>query len=78
MEGGDVACVVCHDPHGSRIYTHLINFLRWDEFGTEVVRPSTTTGRLEFIDRGNGRGRCYLNCHGEEHNPRGYIGPDKE
>jgi predicted CXXCH cytochrome family protein len=78
MENGDAPCAACHDPHGSRIYPHLINFLRFDAMGNEVVRPSITTGRLEFIDLGNGRGRCFLNCHGEEHNPRGYIGPDKE
>jgi predicted CXXCH cytochrome family protein len=78
IENGDAPCVACHDPHGSRIYTHLINFLRFDEMGREVVSPSITTGRLEYIDLGNGRGRCFLNCHGEEHNPRGYVGPDKE
>lgn len=77
MENADAACVDCHDPHGSRIYTHLINFLRFDENGTEVVRPSIQTGRLEFIDEGDGRGSCYLNCHGEEHCPKQYIGPDK-
>jgi hypothetical protein len=78
MENADAACVVCHDPHGSRTDTHLINFLRFDENGQEVVRPSIQTGRLEFNDLGIERGECYLNCHGEEHCPRSYIGPDKD
>jgi hypothetical protein len=42
-----------------------------------VVTPSPSTGRLEFIDEGVGRGRCYLSCHGEDHCFRSYIGPDK-
>lgn len=77
LENADAPCVACHDPHGSRSNTHLINFLRFDENGTEVVRPSIRTGRLEYIDDGVGRGRCYLNCHGEEHCPKEYIGNDK-
>jgi predicted CXXCH cytochrome family protein len=78
LENAKAPCAACHDPHGSRLWPHMINFLRFDEMGREVVRPSINTGRLEFVDLGNGRGRCYLNCHGEEHDPRGYIGPDKE
>jgi predicted CXXCH cytochrome family protein len=74
----DAPCVACHDAHGSRANTHLINFLRFDASGVEVVRPSLNTGRLEYLDLGTGRGRCFLNCHGEEHDPYGYIGPDKE
>jgi predicted CXXCH cytochrome family protein len=77
LQNADAPCVACHDPHGSRTNTHLINFLRFDENGTEVVGPSIQTGRLEYIDEGNGRGTCYLNCHGEEHCPKTYIGPDK-
>ncbi|MBW2289518.1 MAG: hypothetical protein JRG90_17060 [Deltaproteobacteria bacterium] len=78
LQNADAPCVACHDPHGSRINTHLINFLRFDENGTEVVRPSNQTGRLEFIDNGNRRGTCYLLCHGEEHCPKSYVGNDKD
>jgi predicted CXXCH cytochrome family protein len=78
LQNADAPCVACHDPHGSRINTHLINFLRFDENGLEVVRPSTQTGRLEYIDQGVERGQCYLNCHGEEHCPKSYLGQDKE
>jgi len=38
-----------------------------------VVRPSSS-GRLEFIDLGQGSGQCYLTCHGMNHNPRQYPG----
>jgi predicted CXXCH cytochrome family protein len=77
LQNADAPCVACHDPHGSRTNTHLINFLRFDETGTPVVTPSPSTGRLEFIDEGVRRGRCYLSCHGEDHCFRSYIGPDK-
>ncbi|MBW2313008.1 MAG: hypothetical protein JRH10_02370 [Deltaproteobacteria bacterium] len=78
IQNADAPCVACHDPHGSRTNTHLINFLRFDENGTEVVSPSPSTGRLEFNDLGNGRGECYLSCHDEDHCPRSYDGPDKD
>ena len=32
---------------------------------------------LEFQDLGDERGRCYLNCHGEEHDPKEYVGNDE-
>ena len=67
-------CNVCHDPHGissaqgnAGNHSHLINF------DLSVVRASTgAMGRLEFIDNGNYAGACYLNCHGKNHNPKGY------
>jgi predicted CXXCH cytochrome family protein len=66
-------CSVCHDPHGisysqgnSTNNTHLINFDR------TVVFPDVITGRLEFEDLGTFRGRCYLECHGENHSPEEY------
>jgi hypothetical protein len=68
----DETCGVCHDPHGSRTYTHLINFMRFDVNGSEVVSPSATTGRLEFMDLGDGHGLCFVSCHGSEHGPKEY------
>lgn len=59
------ACTTCHDPHGSYTNTHLINF------NTDYV-TETSGGRLEFIDYGNNKGRCYLVCHGKIHNPARY------
>ncbi|MCC7147064.1 MAG: hypothetical protein IT443_11520 [Phycisphaeraceae bacterium] len=56
------ACAVCHDPHGTRVGTHLINFDR------DVVGPSTSanTGPT-FTDLGRLRGSCTLSCHGKDH-----------
>lgn len=65
-------CNICHDPHGisssqgnSTNNTHLINF------NTAVVQPDNQ-GRLRFEDTGVFSGRCYMICHGEEHNPKFY------
>ncbi len=65
-------CNACHDPHGisstqgnSSNNSHLINFDRG------IVKPDSQ-GRLYFEDMGNFRGRCFLTCHGEEHNPESY------
>ncbi len=68
---GNVACANCHDPHGSRIFPHLINFMLRDRFGTTVAQPNRD-GRLEFQDLGRFQGQCFLNCHGQEHAPRKY------
>ena len=66
-------CSVCHDPHGisysqgnSTNKSNLINF------DMTVVFPDPVTGRLEFEDLGDFRGRCYLECHGEQHSPETY------
>jgi hypothetical protein len=67
-------CNICHDPHGISSSqgsmtgnSHLINF------DISAVNPSTgMMGRLQFIDDGDFAGRCYLNCHGFNHNPRSY------
>jgi predicted CXXCH cytochrome family protein len=60
----NVSCAVCHDPHGSPEYIALLNFDR------NVVFPSGS-GQLRFEVIG-GMGYCYLNCHGTDHDPRGY------
>jgi hypothetical protein len=68
----DIPCNQCHDPHGissaqgtTSNNTHLINF------NTQVVR-SNSNNQLEFIDDGDFAGRCYLRCHGLDHNPQSY------
>jgi predicted CXXCH cytochrome family protein len=61
-------CNMCHDPHGSSGQKFLINF------DTDVVFP-TNYGRLEFVapeDSGDGKGYCYLVCHGKKHDPKDY------
>lgn len=59
------SCRTCHNPHGSILYPHLI------DFNPSSVSISST-GRLEFRDLGNRTGECYLNCHERDHNPSQY------
>lgn len=68
----DTPCSACHDAHGisssqgnSTNNTHLINF------NVSIVGP-TSSGRREFVDKGERSGSCYLKCHGENHNPKSY------
>ncbi len=72
IAGERTPCNVCHDPHGisstqgnSTNNSNLINF----QLG--IVTPSSS-GLLRFDDQGNFAGRCYLTCHGENHNPLSY------
>ena len=60
-------CNACHDPHGishtqgnSANNSHLINFDR------SIVSPALN-GLFYFEDLGVFSGRCYLNCHGQNH-----------
>ncbi|MFH1717295.1 MAG: cytochrome c3 family protein [Planctomycetota bacterium] len=69
----EIPCSACHDAHGissaqgtSVNNSHLINF------DTTIVRPEPTTGRREFEDTGVFHGRCYLQCHNEQHSPKEY------
>jgi predicted CXXCH cytochrome family protein len=72
IEGEKASCATCHDPHGissaqgnSTNNAHLINF------NTLEVQPSNS-GKLEFIDLGQRRGKCYLKCHNKNHDPKSY------
>ncbi len=70
IRGEDAPCSACHDSHGVASApqgdgTHLINF------DASYCTPSGS-GRLEFIDNGNERGRCYVTCHGKDHDPKSY------
>ncbi len=74
VSGERASCNICHDPHGisstqgnTTNNTHLINF------DTSVVQASSS-GILRFEDLGNVSGRCYLRCHGKDHDPCGYGG----
>jgi len=69
IRGEDTPCSVCHDPHGisdtqgdSMNHQFLINF------DINVVSP-TAFGELRWEegDLGPGSSRCYLSCHGVEH-----------
>lgn len=65
------SCAVCHDAHGSRRNTHLINFTVRERTGGSVV-SSSASGRLEFQDLGRFKGQCFLSCHGSDHDPKSY------
>ncbi len=66
------SCSICHDSHGISSgqgtainNAHLINFDR------RFVTPSSG-GILRWEQTSPGRGRCYLTCHGRNHNPEPY------
>ena len=72
IRGEDTPCNACHDPHGvsstqgnSTNNTHLINF------DTSIVFPNQN-GDLRFIDEGNQKGSCDLDCHGKDHDNKNY------
>jgi len=70
--GERTPCNVCHDPHGiSSTQGTTINNSRLINFQTGVVTASSS-GILRFEDTGTNTGRCYLTCHGENHNPLSY------
>lgn len=68
----NASCSICHDAHGitntqgtTTNNSHLVNFDR------RFVTPSSG-GVLRFEQTSAGRGRCYLTCHGKNHNPESY------
>ncbi len=70
VDSAGASCSVCHDPHGlvggnSTNNSHLINF------DLSIVGPDSS-GRLRYEDTGFRSGRCYLTCHGKDHNPWSY------
>lgn len=65
-------CSICHDPHGvSSTQGNSINNSHLINFDLRFVTPSSS-GALRFEDLGEGRGRCYLTCHTQDHNPKEY------
>jgi hypothetical protein len=64
-------CSICHDSHGvgspgtTANNAHLVNFDR------RFVTPSSS-GLLRWEQTTPGHGRCYLTCHGDNHNPETY------
>jgi len=65
------SCKTCHDSHGSARYPHLLDF-----DNNSLVTPSKS-GRLEFMEMGRKAGRCYLTCHGKNHDPAEYPSTQK-
>ena len=69
--GAKTPCNACHDPHGvSSSQGNSVNNSNLINFWTGIVTSSG--GNLRFEDQGSNRGRCYLTCHGENHNPFNY------
>ncbi len=66
------SCNTCHDSHGiSSTQGNATNNSNLINFNTAYVTPSSS-GILRFDDTGTKHGRCYLTCHGENHNPYTY------
>lgn len=65
-------CNVCHDPHGiSSTQGSTLSNSRLLNFDTSIVtRSGTQAIRWERV--GTTQGRCYLVCHGKDHNPISY------
>ena len=65
-------CNVCHDPHGvSATQGNATNNSKLINFDTGVVKPNSA-GILRYESTSLNRGRCYLTCHGANHNPFSY------
>jgi predicted CXXCH cytochrome family protein len=69
------SCNVCHDPHGVSLTQggNPTNNSKLINFDITVVHPVTgvaNTPRFESLALN--RGRCYLVCHGQTHNPFSY------
>src|SRR6185503_19802949 len=66
------SCSLCHDAHGvsstqgtATNNAHLVNFDK------RFVTPNSS-GILRYDSTGTRAGRCYLSCHGRNHNPESY------
>ena len=66
----DTACATCHDAHGINGGTNANN-KSLVNFDTRIVGPSSSN-ILRFESTGPFSGRCYLRCHGKNHNPLSY------
>lgn len=65
-------CNTCHDPHGiSNTQGNVTNNSKLINFNTSVVSPNSS-GLLYYETLGTYQGRCYLSCHGMNHNPCTY------
>ncbi len=74
MAGLSTPCNVCHDPHGiSTAQGNSLNNSKLINFDISVVSPNAS-GQLRFESTGTFSGRCYLRCHGVNHNPKSYGG----
>lgn len=66
---GLTSCSTCHAPHGVDGGT-ATNNLRLVNFDKAIV--TAIGANPMFTSTGTNHGRCYLTCHGENHNPYTY------
>jgi hypothetical protein len=68
------SCINCHDPHGSAVYPHLINFLTTSNVSglTLEITGTATHSEPTWEDNGRYSGTCYLSCHGVVHDGASY------
>jgi predicted CXXCH cytochrome family protein len=72
MGGVNAPCNNCHDAHGvSSTQGNSVNNAKLINFNTAIVKPNSA-GLLRFESLGTFSGRCYLSCHGKNHNPCTY------
>jgi hypothetical protein len=64
------SCAACHDAHGSRTQSHLINFMLFD--GTPARNPVVTQSGANPITYNPLARSCTLMCHGHKHPPSTY------
>ena len=73
IQGEKTPCNACHDPHGiSSTQGNSINNSNLINFWTGIMTPSPGNGAIRFEDQGIRRGRCFLTCHGEDHDGWNY------
>ena len=69
------SCINCHDPHGSNVYPHLINFLETTTSAgriLEITGAGSSPDTPLWTDTGRYSGSCSLNCHGVVHEESSY------
>jgi hypothetical protein len=72
VKSRSASCSICHDPHGvSSTQGNSTNNLALINFDKRFVTP--TSGGLLRAEFTSTQIRCYLVCHGKNHNPESYT-----
>ncbi len=72
MMSVNAPCSACHDPHGiNNSQGTAVNNAHLINFDTSIVSPNSA-GLLKYESLGTFTGRCFLSCHGQNHNPKTY------
>jgi predicted CXXCH cytochrome family protein len=70
-EHRSTGCTTCHDPHGVIGGNAGANRAMMN-FDTGVISKGSTNFGYFYNGAGSGQKGCYLNCHGQGHNPNTY------